>query len=270
MIESLETRRQFTTVIDPNFEALVEVNESKNIVNIDLDAENDRVLIKYADSADDAFFEDTAGGVPLSNAGYASEVYDFDGRHEQRDEWRELVESYFEFFDFVVVGRVNDRSFALGLFEKSNFRIEGGGGDDLIAIDPNFRNTRVTLSGQDGNDTLIGGVYIDSLFGGSGDDQIASNARIRAHIEGNRGNDTLVGSGYEDVIRGGAGDDLIDGGDYGDGHAQAWKPIKIVRPYDDGGAYVTMRDYLDGGAGYDTAVRDSSDRETINIERRIK
>jgi Ca2+-binding RTX toxin-like protein len=52
------------------------------------------------------------------------------------------------------------------------------------------------------------------IEGGQGDDQIAvsQNVHYGVHIEGGEGDDSLWGGSGNDEIRGGAGDDLIDGG----------------------------------------------------------
>ena len=74
--------------------------------------------------------------------------------------------------------------------------LEAGSGDDDIAVIA-YGGEPLTLSGGDGNDSLVAALGDDVLLGGPGDD-------------------TLVGSGGDDRIDGGTGDDSADGGDGGD------------------------------------------------------
>ncbi|MBI1313757.1 hypothetical protein GC176_20895 [bacterium] len=87
----------------------------------------------------------------------------------------------------------------------------------------------VTISGGDGNDTLIGSDFDDAILGGNGNDIIDGRGGneivlggdegddvIRGgsgndRIVGNAGNDTLLGSNGNDSIIGGSGNDLILG-----------------------------------------------------------
>ena len=101
--------------------------------------------------------------------------------------------------------------------------IDGGNGNDRIF----GGNARDTLVGSDGNDKLYGRGGDDRLEGGKGDDQLF----------GDDNNDTLLGNEGNDLLRGGNGNDLLQGDN----------------------ATAPGRDTLDGGAGTDTAVRDTLD-----------
>ena len=86
--------------------------------------------------------------------------------------------------------------------------ISGQSGDD--AIDASMAGTRVTLSGQAGNDILTGGVGNDVLNGGDGDDVLTGGAGYD-RIFGDDGNDTViwnVGDG-SDTADGGADTDTL-------------------------------------------------------------
>lgn len=61
------------------------------------------------------------------------------------------------------------------------------------------------VNGNEGNDTLIGGVADDILAGEDGADT----------LEGGAGEDMLTSSDGDDRRSGGAGDDLLDGGAFG-------------------------------------------------------
>ena len=83
----------------------------------------------------------------------------------------------------------------------------------------------VGIRGTSGNDTLIGGANADLLVGDAGNDSLSGGA----------GNDRLVAGAGNDTLRGGEGDDQL-----------------TDLPGDAGGL-------IDGGAGVDTFVADSSD-----------
>ncbi|PUE41864.1 beta strand repeat-containing protein, partial [Limnohabitans sp. Bal53] len=82
----------------------------------------------------------------------------------------------------------------------------------------------VGIRGTSGNDTLIGGANADLLVGDEGDNSLS----------GGDGNDRLVAGAGNDTLRGGEGDDTL-----------------TDVPGDAGGL-------IDGGAGFDTFVADSS------------
>lgn len=164
-------------------------------------------------------------------------------------------------------------------------RVEAQGGDDLVTIDSSVKNIRVSIFGANGNDTIVGGTYIDSLYGGAGDDVITSFAKIRAYIEGNGGNDILKGGSAPDSIQGDAGDDWLDGGPAGSltgdtstqPQQRAMPSISARKPTNTGtntgintgtSTHTPISNYtidhLYGGSDYDTAVRDDHDyREGI-------
>ncbi|MBJ7439816.1 MAG: cadherin domain-containing protein [Sphingopyxis sp.] len=98
------------------------------------------------------------------------------------------------------------------------------------------------LDGGDGHDALEGSIGIDELVGGAGDDYLSGgdgNDYVQSWIGGpapgglyaGDGNDVLVGGGGVDALFGEGGDDLL------------------LVDNDGGGTW----DYLDGGAGSDTA-----------------
>ncbi|WP_178130304.1 S-layer family protein [Reyranella sp. CPCC 100927] len=124
--------------------------------------------------------------------------------------------------------------------------VDGGDGNDSIAM-------YYTIFG--GDDVLSGGAGNDHISGGLGEDR----------IDGGLDNDTLYGEDGDDLIQGGAGDDRIDGGAdddviFGDAgndtiigglgsdtiKGNAGDDIFVVTSTADG------RDSYDGGAGIDT------------------
>jgi len=80
-----------------------------------------------------------------------------------------------------------------------------------------------TLSGGDGNDTLVGGAGDDTLLGGNGSDDLVGGA----------GNDVLIGGDGNDGLTGGVGDDLF--------------------VFDDGEGIDTIADF-EAGAGSDDVI----------------
>jgi len=103
-------------------------------------------------------------------------------------------------------------------------RIEmyGEAGADRLTLDDDLgviSARGASLSGGDGNDTLLGGLAAASFDGGNGDDSIAGSSKGDL-ILGGGGNDTIVGGkgadrvfgeGGADVIYGSAGDDYLYG-----------------------------------------------------------
>ena len=110
----------------------------------------------------------------------------------------------------------------------------GGAGDDYL--DAPSGVDHVALFGDAGNDTLAADGYDDSMYGGSGNDDILGNSNYGLYITGNQGSDTIdlssgsgndtvfggqdgdtiYGSHGSDFIAGNLGDDSISGGDGAD------------------------------------------------------
>jgi alpha-tubulin suppressor-like RCC1 family protein len=86
--------------------------------------------------------------------------------------------------------------------------IHGKAGADQI--DCSAFSIKVSVYAEDGNDTVVGSAFHDSLDGGPGADSITGNA----------GNDKLMGGGGNDVLLGGAGTDTFTGGTGFDGNDQ--------------------------------------------------
>ena len=70
----------------------------------------------------------------------------------------------------------------------------------------------VTLSGGDGNDTLLGAIsFVNLLYGGNGDDFL-KGGNFKDTLYGGAGNDSLLGMGDDDKLFGEAGNDTLVGG----------------------------------------------------------
>src|SRR5687768_6130121 len=88
------------------------------------------------------------------------------------------------------------------------FRINGGGGDDRLAVEVNAPIVPVTLIGGNGNDVLLGSPGADTLDGGGGRDHLDGRAGDDV-LRGNAGNDTLLGAAGTDTLYGGRGNDFL-------------------------------------------------------------
>ncbi len=86
------------------------------------------------------------------------------------------------------VGSTPDESETFGTGIEKVWIIGGIGGNK---IDASLSIRPVTLSGGDGNDTLIGSSNVDSLLGGNDDDELTGNAGKDA-LDGGGGDDTVV------------------------------------------------------------------------------
>jgi uncharacterized delta-60 repeat protein len=132
-----------------------------------------------------------------------------------------------------------------GLFFIEQFK-SGSGDDSIVGSASNE-----LLMGGEGNDTLQGGFGDDALFGEDGNDR----------LEGGGDNDYLSGGANNDVLHGGDGNDTLEGGTGAD-----------VSYGEDGDDTFFAKDgtqeSLDGGAGTDSALRDTGSvtDNVINIE----
>jgi Ca2+-binding RTX toxin-like protein len=123
----------------------------------------------------------------------------------------------------IVDGRGGDDVITIGdLVGGGFFKLDvrgGDGNDTLTAQGTNSGQVRLSLSGDNGNDTLIGSASNDTLDGGAGDDGIhggAGNDLINGgagndSIGGGLGNDTIIGGDGNDFANGDAGDDSVIG-----------------------------------------------------------
>lgn len=146
---------------------------------------------------------------------------------------------------------------SLGLLGQSPL-IETFSGDDVV--DGSLHSDTIfagsgddDVNGRGGNDEIHGGAGFDDLFGGAGVDFLGGGAD-NDRLYGNGGDDVIDGGEGIDVIRGGDGDDIILGG--------AGNAVDSLRGGDGndtligGGGADTLRggngmDTIDGGAGGD-------------------
>lgn len=83
--------------------------------------------------------------------------------------------------------------------------------DKILAYDRGFDIYYHKIYGQEGNDTLIGANFTDSLYGGIGDDIINGNSGNDT-LWGDKGNDSLNGGSGHDYLNGNSGNDTLIGG----------------------------------------------------------
>jgi Ca2+-binding RTX toxin-like protein len=93
--------------------------------------------------------------------------------------------------------------------DASLVTVDAGAGNDVVAAGDG--SVRTWLSGGDGNDTLTGGRFADTLNAGSGNDVIAGHGGLDL-IDAGPGNDAINGGGNADDLTGGPGNDTLDGG----------------------------------------------------------
>lgn len=124
--------------------------------------------------------------------------------------------------------------------------IDGGAGNDAIAMSATVFGGDDRLNGGAGNDSLYGGLGEDRIDGGADDDTLAGELGDDL-IEGGAGDDSLDGGADDDVVFGDDGDDSLAGG-LGDDSVKgnAGDDVFVVTALADG------RDGYDGGAGADT------------------
>ena len=138
--------------------------------------------------------------------------------------------------DTITVGSVNTVGFL-------QLAVRGGDGNDILtAAGADIGIVRLSLNGDNGNDSLIGSNGGDTLDGGAGND--AAN--------GGAGNDTIRGGTGSDQIGGGLGNDSIDGGDGNDSaNGDAGNDSILGGNGNDNLKGADGADTLDGGAGND-------------------
>ena len=108
------------------------------------------------------------------------------------------------------------------------------------------------LRGGAGNDTIVSTYGNDIIDAGAGNDRIVGgtgNDQIRA----GRGNDVIMGGAGRDEIFGEAGNDVISGGAGND----------FIRAFD------KYKDFVDGGAGKDSARLNKGKNVAVAVEKKL-
>ncbi|MCA9137168.1 MAG: hypothetical protein KDB00_10425, partial [Planctomycetales bacterium] len=138
--------------------------------------------------------------------------------------------------------------------------LSGGDGNDVIT---HLGSGAGTLSGDAGNDNILGSGQGDTIRGGSGNDELRGRGGDDS-ISGGSGRDTIHGGTGEDTISGGDDDDTIFGGDHSDTIDGGSGDDEISG---EGSGDVlsggTGDDTISGGSGDDTIAGESGDDELI-------
>ena len=97
------------------------------------------------------------------------------------------------------------------------FLFDGGDGIDTADFSQISSSVVVSLQGSSQVDLQVSGlavgtlIDIESIIGGSGDDQLTGDFSTNV-LTGGAGNDTLIGGGGNDTLNGGTGEDWLEGG----------------------------------------------------------
>lgn len=142
--------------------------------------------------------------------------------------------------------------------------LTGGAGDD--SFNATGFTGLLTLDGDEGNDTLVGGVNADTLIGGVGEDLLRGLAGDDS-LTGNDGNDRLFGNGGRDLLLGNAGDDDL----FGSGGVDTLNGGEGIDHLDGGASFSTIIDQLEGTAvitemGYSTARGDTATGRLARVD----
>ncbi|HEX4708874.1 hypothetical protein [Phenylobacterium sp.] len=128
-------------------------------------------------------------------------------------------------------------------------------GDDLITVRSTTlpaSDTSFTGMGFGGNDLLVGGGSLSTLFGGDGNDTVQAGSAASSYLRGDSGDDSLSGGAGFDDINGNMGNDTAHG-NAGDDWVVGGKDNDML--FGDAGGDVVWgnlgNDTLDGGDGND-------------------
>ena len=131
-----------------------------------------------------------------------------------------------------------------------DFTVFGGTGNDYIATGSGDD----VISGGAGNDIVLAGSGENVVYGNDGNDSI-SGGRGNDLLYGDAGNDRLNGFNGDDTVDGGAGNDMVFGG-FGDDYLRGGTGDDTVTGYfgDDLILGDAGNDLLNGGSGQDVII----------------
>ena len=128
-------------------------------------------------------------------------------------------------------------------------------GDDVITVRSTTlpaTDTSFTGMGFGGNDLLVGGGSLSTLFGGDGNDTVQAGSAASSYLRGDSGDDSLSGGAGFDDINGNMGNDTAHG-NAGDDWVVGGKDNDML--FGDAGSDIVWgnlgNDTLDGGDGND-------------------
>ncbi len=135
---------------------------------------------------------------------------------------------------FEVIEATGTATLRLTMAGLGDMTVSGAAGGDRV--DARGQLNDVALSGNGGNDTMIGGAAADTLTGGEANDSLAGLNGFDL-LEGGAGSDSLDGGNGNDTLEDGEGDDRLAGGG-------GWDVLRLG----------TGNDTALGGAGADTVL----------------
>ncbi|MGO1120176.1 calcium-binding protein [Rhodovibrionaceae bacterium A322] len=169
----------------------------------------------YGEAGENSLYGDADNDLLIDTIGGGDEIHMFGGTGDDVLLGVVEVDNYFA----QAGGAGND---TITLTQSSGSSIAEIFGDDTFSsykeevTDGNDKITasgdgKITVHGQRGDDTLIGGAGSQALYGGSGNDSLTGGDNDDT-LQGYLGNDTLMGGAGNDVINGSLGVDIQYGG----------------------------------------------------------
>lgn len=150
----------------------------------------------------------------------------------------------------VVNGGVGDDTIDAGGADTGTVIVELNGNEGQDTIGGGLQGERI--NGGDGDDSITGGAGEDTVSGGTGQDEVSGGLGDDL-ILGDAGNDTLSGDDGDDVIDGGLDSDVVTGGNGNDTLRGSFGDDALNgMAGDDSILGLSGRDTLAGGAGNDT------------------
>lgn len=108
----------------------------------------------------------------------------------------------------IATNPAGDQTHTFNLQQVRQIVFRGGDGDDIYTSNANIN---MLIYGDDGDDSLTGGIANDRIFSGAGNDTINGNDGDDYAYSAS-GDDTIDGGDGNDRLNGGYGNDSIDGG----------------------------------------------------------
>ena len=175
---------------DANADELIETITEQNYV-FDLGGGDDSAAVKSISASSNLYLNTGSGNDTIFLSGRFGQSTVAGGEGKDKINFTSPTDG----LTIIAGDSGNDRITATG-------SILGGDGDDVLKAVTNNLSPNALFWGEQGNDTLRGGLGNDYLDGGGNNDIIS----------GKDGSDDLFGSNGNDKLNGGTGDDYLNGG----------------------------------------------------------